>query len=175
MAEMATTRLINLYPNAGKVEETYVAAVMELLETYPLNDIRRFMDLRTGIVSRHKFLPSLAEIVDFIEGPAIHKHSDGTMRRYPERFNHGPNFTQQRLVREAERAKQGLPPEPEFKSRERIEHRGDGDPHWLTHPNPDAWWRKQRPPSQELAEDCKRHAEEVRQAMEAREALEKGR
>jgi hypothetical protein len=148
--------MISAYPNAGAIDPGYVLSVIELLETYPRNVLDRLINPRTGIATQCKFVPTLSEIVDFIEGPAIHKWSDGTMRREREwvvapSISYGPNFTQQRLAEEeAMRAQGKEPPVIEYKSRVRIEHPGDHDPHWLTHPDPDAPWRKQGPPSREL-------------------------
>ena len=47
--------------------DTYVAGVAAVLSEYPADIIRRVTDPRTGIASRSKWLPALAEIRDFCE------------------------------------------------------------------------------------------------------------
>jgi hypothetical protein len=103
---------------------------------------------RTGIRAKCKYLPTVADIVEMADELSKPKRNPFET---PQAYNPGPNFTQERLREEAAMRAQGIePPEVEYKSRERIEHPGDHDPHWLTHPDPNAPWRKQGPPSREL-------------------------
>jgi hypothetical protein len=95
-AHRAAVTILSAYPNI-EMSEPYILAVTELLEDYSEHDIARLMNRRTGITGQCKFAPTIAEIVDFIEGPAIHKHSDGKLHRTPEwvvpSSGHGRNFT----------------------------------------------------------------------------------
>ena len=48
--------------------EVYVRQVTALLADYPAFVVRQIIDPKAGIVSRQKFLPTLAELRDFAEG-----------------------------------------------------------------------------------------------------------
>lgn len=62
-------KILKSYPDYGKAPAEYLLAVTELLAGYPQEVRERLADLRTGIASRCKFLPSIAEIVEMAEEP----------------------------------------------------------------------------------------------------------
>lgn len=55
--------ILRTYPDFGKVQPYYVMGLVEVVESYPEHIQRAFADKRTGIVSRCKFLPTIADFV----------------------------------------------------------------------------------------------------------------
>jgi hypothetical protein len=195
VTDQAVAVILASYPANIVRDRSYVLALMAHVEHYSLEDIHRLADSRTGIQTVCKFPPTIAEIVDFVKGPAIHKWSDGSMRREPERFNHGPNFTQERLRREADLLAQGLSPEEveraetqrrqeymaearEYLKRHKIDWLGNSteaewlrklpdpnDPEWFSKLDSNAPYRKQEPASKELLDDYHKHQIEIAEAL----------
>ena len=62
-AKAIITEILHCYPETGKVQPAYVLGLIELVETYPEHIQRAFADKRTGIASRCKFLPTIADFV----------------------------------------------------------------------------------------------------------------
>jgi hypothetical protein len=147
-AKKAALKILSSYPDYGKVPASYVAALVEVLKEYSESVIIALEHPTTGIRGKCKYLPTVADIVEVADELSKPRRNPFEIAPpFP-----GRNFTQERLAEEeAMRAKGIEPPKVEYKSRERIEHPGDHDPHWLTHPDPNAPWRKQGPPSRELA------------------------
>lgn len=83
-------------------EEGYLSGLAAFLMTLPSQQAKGLLN-PTGFVVHHKFPPTIAEIHAW------------TKRFQPRRdYNHGPNFTRERLEREAyHRRIEGPPPKPE--------------------------------------------------------------
>lgn len=145
-------KIVSCYPNPGSIDEAYLLGVTELLEGRSSETLDRLTNVKTGIASRCEYVPNIAQITEFLDGP-LRTWSDGSKHREPERFSHGPNFTHSSET-----------PDPRPKSLEErkafvIKELGYDPargaklamPAWLTHPDPNAPWRKPNPPSRELA------------------------
>ena len=67
-AVQCASRILDLYPskNVGN-PETFIVAVVEALLEFPRPVVTALMHPRHGIASQSKFVPSLAEIVNFCE------------------------------------------------------------------------------------------------------------
>lgn len=67
-AVQCASRIMDLYPskNVGN-PETFIVAVVEALLEFPRPVVTALMHPRHGIASQSKFVPSLAEIVNFCE------------------------------------------------------------------------------------------------------------
>jgi hypothetical protein len=137
-------RFRGMWPQGIHSEEGYLAGLAQFFMTLPRSQVDAICNPTAGFITLHKFPPTIAEIHEWTKP---HEPADlSSAPPFP-----GRNFTQERLAEEAAMRAQGKePPEIEYKSRMRIEHPGDHDPHWLTHPDPDAPWRRQGPPSREL-------------------------
>lgn len=81
------------FPSLAPPPRDYVLRLVDAVERYPSHLQAKLADPVKGISATCRFLPTVAEIIDCIEGPASHKWADGTMHREPERMSHGPNFT----------------------------------------------------------------------------------
>jgi hypothetical protein len=60
-------KLLATYPDYGKATEGYVLAVIEVFSTYGENVLIELVNARTGLPAKCKFLPTIAEIVEFAE------------------------------------------------------------------------------------------------------------
>lgn len=60
-------RLIGCYPNAGKVEKSYLGALADLLAKYPRNVATRCCDPARGVARETRFLPTVADVVGWCE------------------------------------------------------------------------------------------------------------
>lgn len=72
-AKKGAARLLGCYRTGDANDpETYIAAVVAVLEQYPINTIRAVTAPATGIASKLKWLPSIAEIKEACEaeGPS---------------------------------------------------------------------------------------------------------
>lgn len=137
-----------MWPQGVHSDEGYLSGVAQFFMSLPRWQVDAICNPTGDFMKHYKFPPSIAEIDEWTR-PVEHVNK---FEPPPREYNPGPNFTRQRLATEEEMRKQGIePPEIVYKSRIRIEHPGDHDPHWLTHPDPNAPWRKQGPPSRELA------------------------
>ena len=56
-------KILRCFPDYGKAGPHYVIGIVELVEQYPPHIQDAFADLRTGIPSRCKFLPTIADFV----------------------------------------------------------------------------------------------------------------
>lgn len=62
-AKVIVDAILQSYPDFGKAQPHYIIGLVELVETYPEHIQRAFADKRTGIASRCKFLPTIADFV----------------------------------------------------------------------------------------------------------------
>lgn len=68
VAASASERLFACYPQATPNRpQEYTAAVIALLEEYPAEIVERVTDPKTGLATRCKFLPTIAEITEALE------------------------------------------------------------------------------------------------------------
>jgi hypothetical protein len=67
-ATEAVTRIIGCYPNGKPSDsETYISALVAVLAGYPPEIVARVSDPVRGVVSKSKFLPTVAELTDACE------------------------------------------------------------------------------------------------------------
>lgn len=61
------TGLVALYPSTAKIDEMYVKGVAAIFAAYPADWAHEVVNPLTGLPSRSKFLPSIAEIKEALE------------------------------------------------------------------------------------------------------------
>jgi len=61
---MAAQRIIACYPDYGKAPPEYLGSLMRALETYSVDVMARLADLRTGVPSKVKYLPTIADVIE---------------------------------------------------------------------------------------------------------------
>lgn len=64
---MAAKKILSCYPDYGKLPPEYVVNLADVLATYSEPTLVALCDLRTGIVSKCKFPPTVADVVDFCD------------------------------------------------------------------------------------------------------------
>lgn len=81
---MNTEKMLRAFPDYGKSPPEYVASVVQVLATYPAHVQERIADLRYGLASKSKFLPTISEIVEM--GDAVVR-SETEVVAYAKRFS----------------------------------------------------------------------------------------
>lgn len=153
--------VLRCYPDYGKAPPEYVASLMAVLETFPLEVIEELGNIRRGLPAKCKWLPVPADIVEM--GEAIIKAKEPTEEQ--RRFKDLAARVQARL--EGRPAINGPSPEWEMEKRKAVviaelgydpaKGRPEPPPRWLTHPDPKAPWRDK----EKLAESAARLADFV--------------
>jgi len=77
-------KLCGLFPQgAASDPKMFFSALVELFEGYPSHVVERAVDVRRGLICRHQFLPSLAEVRKFCEDIVVHERSiDRATQKY---------------------------------------------------------------------------------------------
>lgn len=60
--------VLSCYPDFGKAPPEYVVNLIDVLSTYPEKTLVKLCDLRTGVVSKCPYLPTVADIVRMADG-----------------------------------------------------------------------------------------------------------
>lgn len=172
MADRAVAVILSSYPpDLAKDAMEYAKQLMRHIEQYTVEEINLIADPRTGIATRCKFPPTIADVVEFV------RESGRAPFEMPRTTSYGPNFTQERLAREAE----GLNDEPEWPRpplenwKRHFPEFVDKQPEWIKDANeenigkidPNVPWRTKEafgPPSDELRESMQRHMAEIKTA-----------
>lgn len=85
-------QMMKAYPDYGKSPADYLLAVTELLAGYPQEVRERLADLRTGIPSRCKFVPTVADIVEFVREIEDRKHQFKAPSGGYKKFSPAPDY-----------------------------------------------------------------------------------
>lgn len=64
---MAAKKILSCYPDYGKLPPEYVVNLADVLATYSEPVLVALCNLRTGIVSKCKFPPTVADVVSFCD------------------------------------------------------------------------------------------------------------
>ena len=60
--------MLGAFPDYGKAPPNYAAAIAKILAEYPANIQERICDLRFGLASKLKFLPTVSDVVEMADG-----------------------------------------------------------------------------------------------------------
>lgn len=63
----AAKKILSRYPDYGKASPEYIAGIAELLASYPDDILKTAADNRIGISAVNKFLPTQADIIEYID------------------------------------------------------------------------------------------------------------
>lgn len=66
-AETCVRTIVSSYPDGGRATPEYIAGLVQALAELSPQDIEAVMDIRSGIRRRCKFLPTIAEVMGFVE------------------------------------------------------------------------------------------------------------
>ena len=129
-----TTKIIASYPTADKVGDGYVGAIADTLMSFPASVARQCGDPKQGIIRWCKFLPSVAEIVNFCESftEPLRRRWDRE-RRYDQQIKEREEFQK----RQEDRAKR-------LSIKELKEKYGDWNNNWKPIPGAE---HKYKPPA----------------------------
>lgn len=89
-ATEAIFRIKDCYPNSGGQSREYFLNLIGAAETFPVEVIKQLADLRYGLPARLKFIPTVADVVQFCEELTKPHVNPFEM---PRSYNPGPNFT----------------------------------------------------------------------------------
>ncbi len=67
-ASAVAKEILTTYPEYSKSPPEYLAAIVKVIASYPLETQNRLANLRHGIPAKCKFLPTVADIVEHVEG-----------------------------------------------------------------------------------------------------------
>src|SRR5262245_38337943 len=87
-ATKAIFRIKDCYPNSGGQSKEYFLNLIGIAETYPVEVIRRMADLRHGLPAKLKFIPTVADIVQFCD-ELVKPH----VNKFESPLSSWPNFT----------------------------------------------------------------------------------
>lgn len=88
---MAAEKILSRYPDYGKTSREYIGSLAELLATYPDDTLRTVVDQRIGVSARCKFLPTHADIIEYVERLEDRRYATRDLRqgRVPEPIGNG--------------------------------------------------------------------------------------
>lgn len=83
---------MSAYPDYNKAPPEYLLTLTELLGSYDDETVARLVDMRTGIPSRCKFLPTVADIVEFVKEIEDRKHQFVSPPSVYKKFPPAPDY-----------------------------------------------------------------------------------
>lgn len=109
LARTAAKRILSAYPDYGKAPPEYIINFAEALSYLTESEIEVVLDIRSGVVSRCQFLPTIADVHELLreheKGQAQFARTDSGYTRFGQDFGPWDDETdyerKRRVVREA--------------------------------------------------------------------------